>query len=143
MRTLPHSPFLPYDPSVTLYQKFFGFLAPYNFTGPKDEVGAVDVGCNLHAGLNPTTTYRVSGPDALKFLSDNCTNSVAKFPIGSGKHAIMCNSKGQVMQDGVVVRAGEDEFITYWLAPYIDYALQKGNYDATGEDMTGRAKRPA
>jgi glycine cleavage system aminomethyltransferase T len=139
MHTLPHSPFLPYDPSVTLYQKFFGFLAPYNFSGPKDEVEAVDTACNIHAGLNPTTTYKLSGPDALKFLSDHCANSFAKFPVGSGKHAIMCNEKGQVIQDGVLVRTGEQEFMTYWLAPYIDFALQKGNYDAVGEDLTGRA----
>jgi glycine cleavage system aminomethyltransferase T len=42
------------------------------------------------------------------------------------------------MMDGVVVRLAEDEFITYWMTPYIAYALQKGKYNAVGEDLTGK-----
>jgi glycine cleavage system aminomethyltransferase T len=42
------------------------------------------------------------------------------------------------MMDGVIIRTADDEFITYWLQPYIAYALQKGSYDAPGEDITGR-----
>jgi glycine cleavage system aminomethyltransferase T len=94
--------------------------------------------CYLNGHLNPSPTWRVRGPDALKFLSDTCVNGFANFPINSGKHAIMCNEKGRVMMDGVLVRLGEDDFITYWLAPYMPYALAQGKYNATGEELTGK-----
>lgn len=94
--------------------------------------------CYLHGHLNPSPTFRIKGPDALKFLTDTCVNTFANFPIGTGKHAIMCTEEGLVMMDGVLLRLGEDEFITYWLAPYIVYALMKGKYNAAAENLTGQ-----
>lgn len=136
---LAPSPFVPYDPNVALYlTNFFPHAVPYEHTGWRDEVMAWKESAYLHGNLNPSPTYRIRGPEALKFLSDTCVNGFSNFPIGSGKHAIMANEAGQVMIDGVLVRTGEDDFITYWLAPYIAYALQKGNYDAVGEDLTNK-----
>ena len=71
-------------------------------------------------------------------MSGTCVNSFANFPVGTGKHAIMCTEEGLVMMDGVAIRLGEDDFITYWLSPYIVYAFMKGNYNAEGEDLTGQ-----
>ena len=65
-------------------------------------------------------------------------HSFKNFPVGTGKHGIMCTQDGLIMMDGVIIRTAEDEFITYWLQPYIAYAFQKGSYDAQGEDITGR-----
>ena len=73
--------------------------------------------CYLHAGLNPAPTFRVKGPDALKFFSDHCVNSFANFAVGALKHGIMCNDDGLVMAHGVLMRVAEDDFITYFLAP--------------------------
>lgn len=138
-KVFPHSPFVPYDPMVPLYQcTARPFAMPYEYTGWRDETMSWKETCYLHGNLNPSPTYRIKGPEALKFLSDTCVNSFANFPIGMGKHAIMCNEEGLVMMDGVLLRLGEDDFITYWIAPYIAYALQKGNYNAVGEDLTGR-----
>ena len=139
-KVLPHSVFVPYDPkAVDLYLGTgFGYAIPWEYTGSRDETMSWKETCYLHGNLNPTPTFRIKGPDALKFLSDTCVNSFANFPIGTGKHAIMCNEEGLVMMDGVLLRLGEDDFITYWMAPYIVYALMKGNYDAVGENLTGQ-----
>ena len=138
-RYRPHSPFVPLDPNVHLYiGNTFGHIVPYEHTGWRDETMAWKENCYLHGNLNPSPTYRIHGPDALKFLSDSCVNSFKNFPVGSGKHAIMADAQCRVMMDGVLVRTAEDDFITYWMAPYIAYALQKGNYDAVGEDLTGK-----
>ncbi len=135
----PHTPFASYDQRVFLYMTGMGgYAVPYEYTGWRDETIAWKETCYLHGHLNPTPTFRIKGPGALKFLSDTCVNSFANFPIDTGKHGIMCNEEGLVMMDGVLLRLGEDDFITYWLSPYIVYALQKGNYDAVGEDPTGK-----
>ena len=136
---LPHSPFAPHDPSVALYiGNTFQHAVPYEHTDWRDETMAWKDSCYLNGNLNPSPTFRITGPDALKFLSDTCGNGFANFPINSGKHAIMANEKGEVMIDGVLVRLAEDDFITYWMDPYISYALEKGNYDAVGESLTGK-----
>src|SRR4030042_668730 len=139
-KVFPHSMFVPYDPkNVGLYAcTGFPFAVPYEYSGWRDETMAGEGAWYPHAKLNPSPTYRIKGSEAIKFLSDTCVNSFANFPIGTGKHAIMCNEEGLVMMDGVLLRLGEDDFITYWMAPYIAYALMKGNYNAAGEDLTGK-----
>lgn len=136
---IAHSPYVPHDPGVHLYiGNTFAHAVPYEHSGWRDETMAWKDNCYLNGNLNPSPTYRITGPDALRFLSEHCVNSFASFPVGSGKHAIMCNEDGLLMMDGVLVRLAEDDFITYWMAPYIAYALHKGGYDAVGEDLTGK-----
>jgi len=134
----PFSPYVPHDPSTFLYiGNMHAHAVPFEFSGWREETMAWKTGAYLNGNLNPSPTYRITGPDALRFLSDTCVNGFSNFPIASGKHGIMCNEKGQVISDGVLVRLGEDDFITYWMDPYISYALEKGNYDAKGQDLTG------
>jgi glycine cleavage system aminomethyltransferase T len=141
---LQHLPVIAYDPDVSVYDRTFPIplfdnLKPWEHkTGWRDEQLAGKTACALNGTLNPTITFKIAGPEALKFLESTCVNSFAKFPIGSGKHAIMCNDDGLVMADGVLLRLGEEEFITYWLAPYIAYALLESGFDAQGEDLTGQ-----
>jgi glycine cleavage system aminomethyltransferase T len=138
-KVFPHSIYVPYDPKVPLYQcTMRPHAVPYEYTGWRDETISWKKTCYLHGNLNPSPTYRVKGPAALKFLSDTCVNSFTNFPIGMGKHAIMCNEEGLVMIDGVLLRLGEDDFISYWMGPYMSYALMKGKYDARGENLTGQ-----
>ena len=61
------------------------------------------------------------------------TNSFEKFPIGSGKHAIFCGPNGNIIDDGVLVRLGEDEFEGFCLSPYLEFYQAQGNYDVTIE----------
>ena len=141
------SPYVPYDSNVEVYVHSEGWVItppsvggvhPFEYTGWWDEMMSWHESCYLHAGLNPTATYRIKGPDALKFFSDTCVNSFADFPVGKGKHIVMCNEEGFDIKDGVLLRLGEDEFLTYWMWPYAEYALQQGNYNAVGENLTGK-----
>ena len=140
--TFAHSPFVSYDPTVDLYEWAAGgypFLVPWEYTGWRHEQVSWKETAYLHGGLNPSPTFRISGPDALRFLRDHCVNTFANFPVGTGKHAIMCNEDGLVMSDGVLIRTGDEEFVTYWMAPYIAYLLSKGGYDAVGTDITAQS----
>lgn len=137
-KTIEHSPYLPYDANVGLYSVQHGVAMPYQFTDWQEEAMAWKESCYLHAGLNPSPTYKITGPGALDFLAAHCTNSFAKFPVGRGKHALMCRDDGLLLMHGVLLRLGEEEFITYWLSPNIQERLEEGGYDAVGEDLTGK-----
>jgi len=138
-QVLPHSPFVPHDPGVVLYTGIgrpFGM--PYEYTGWRDEQLSWKKTAYLHGNLNPTPTLRLTGPDALRFLSDHLVNGFGDFPLDGGKHGVVCNDEGFVIADGVLLRLGDDDFVTYWLSPYLDYVLSKGEYDVTAEQLTGR-----
>jgi len=140
-KIFPHSVYVPYDPiNVGLYTGTgHPFAIPFEYTGWRDETMSWKQTCYIHGNLNPTPTFRIKGPESLKALSDICVNTPTNFPIGTGKHGIMCTEEGLVMQDGVMIRVGEDDFITYWMAPYLAYALMvKGKYNALGENLTGQ-----
>jgi glycine cleavage system aminomethyltransferase T len=137
-KTFVHHPQIPYDPNVWLYIAQGSVVLPFEWTNWRDETMAGKESCSIHASLNPQPTFRVQGPEALKFLSDVCVNDFTNFPIGRAKHAIMCNEEGLDMGDGVLMRLGEDEFLSYEMgANYIAYVFQRGRYDAVGEDLTG------
>ena len=133
-----HNPAIPYEGDCI---KFLGrgpTVMPFEFTGWREESLSWKESAYLGAVLNPAPTYKIKGPDTLKFLSDTNVNSFKNFPVGMGKHGIMCTEEGIIMIDGVIIRTAEEEVITYWMAPYIAYALEKGNYTAVGEDLTGK-----
>ena len=137
-KTFVHHPLIPYDPNVWLYVAQGSVVVPFEWTNWRDETMAGKESCSIHASLNPQPTFRIKGPEALKFLSDVCVNDFTDFPVGRAKHAIMCNDEGLDMGDGVLMRLGEDEFLTYEMgANYVAYVFGQGEYDAVGEDLTG------
>jgi glycine cleavage system aminomethyltransferase T len=138
-RTFQHLPYAAFDPAVDfyIYSRTFGMglesVVPLEYGGWREEEGSWKKTCYIHAGLNPAPTFRVKGPEALKFFSDHCVNSFAAFAVGTLKHAIMCNDRGLVTAHGVLMRVGDDDFLSYFLAPYAAYKFYSGAYDAQAE----------
>jgi vanillate/3-O-methylgallate O-demethylase len=56
---------------------------------------------------------RFRGPDVIKLFSDVSVNSFAKFSTGQSKHVIHCNETGKIIQEGILSRLGEDEFMLF------------------------------
>jgi glycine cleavage system aminomethyltransferase T len=134
----PLAVYAPFDQKVDFYvNKALGIGAgsavPYEYTNWREEVMSWKENCYIHAGLNPAPTFRVKGPGTLKFFSDISVNSFAKFQTGSLRHCIMCNEEGLVSAHGVLLRLDEDEFLSYFLAPYALFKFSTGNYNAKGE----------
>ena len=48
-------------------------------------------------------------------------NDFTKLKYTGLRHAVICNDKGQILSDGVVIRIAEDRYRTYWLNPPIQY----------------------
>ncbi|MCE5252599.1 MAG: aminomethyl transferase family protein [Actinomycetia bacterium] len=138
-KSLPHLAYAPFDPQVDFYlqSQIFGMgqgtMVPLEYTGWRDEELSWKNTCYLHAGLNPAPTLQVTGPDATRFFSDHCVNTFTNFPAGTLKHAIMCNDEGLVMAHGALLRLGEDDYLSYFLAPYAAYKFYSGGYKAQAE----------
>lgn len=112
--------------------------APYEYTGYKDEVLASKTSAYLGTPLNESPIYEVSGPDATRFMNSICVNNFTTATVGGIRHAILCNEKGQILTDGVVMKIAEETYRTYWLQPVIDFLLQKSGLNVTGTDLTGQ-----
>lgn len=48
----------------------------------------------------------------------------------------MCIENGQIACHGVLLRTGEEEFESFWHAPYLQYAFTRKSYDAKIIDLT-------
>lgn len=138
-----HSQYIPYDPSVNaLYTGYtthpaLGGVQPFSYTGWRDEELASFETCYIHAGLNPAFTGWFTGPDAMRFLEENLANGFQTFTVGKARHGIMVNEEGLLMSDGMLLRTAENEFVTYWLTPYLQYKIESGDYDVEFKDLTG------
>ena len=53
---------------------------------------------------------RVKGPDAEAFTNFVITRDATKIEPMHGKYAILCNEKGGILNDPVLLRLSEDEF---------------------------------
>ena len=146
-RVLKPSMYVPFDPNVPVYTQSEGQvfipaqhcgLHPFQYANEWDEMMASHKGCYINATLNPVATNYTKGPDALKLYRDACVNTFENFSVGKGKHGVMCNENGMIVKDGMLIRLSEDEFMGFWMYPYIGYLAEKGNYDLTDVDVTGR-----
>ena len=53
---------------------------------------------------------RVKGPDAEAFTNYVVTRDTSKIKVGRAKYTIVCNEKGGILNDPVLLRIAEDEF---------------------------------
>ena len=135
---IPFNPVVPWEGDVKTYGMVGPLLFPMEYNGWREESLSWKKGAYLGAALSMSPTYAIEGPDAERFFSDHFVNNFATMPVGGFRHGIMCDEKGRIMQDGVVLRLAQDEFYTMWLDPYIGYVFSKGGYDAVGTALTGQ-----
>ena len=92
----------------------------------------------------------ISGPDALKLISDTGINSVANFPVNMAKQFVPRTPAGHVIGDGILFHLDEDEFVfvgrapaANWLAvPRRDRRLRRRGRVRRPLDRRGRTARP-
>ena len=105
------------------------------YTGWKDEQMSWKTDCYIGDWTNCLEEMYVSGPDALKFLTDFVTNTMVpeKFEVGRAKHYVTCTPDGKVAGEGILFRLAEDEFMIQCSAQYMYYLFEthKDQYNAT------------
>src|SRR3954451_16844665 len=69
----------------------------------------------------------VSGPDALKLLSETGINSFANFPVNMAKQFVPTSPEGGVIGDGILFHLADEEYVFVGRAPVGNYLLWKGS----------------
>lgn len=111
---LPH----PFYGDHVLYHAYDMRLAlpavrAWEFAGWRRETLSWHEGCYIHAGLSSTGPVSIKGPEAKSYLQGLVINSLEKFPVGSMKHAVMCNHEGLIVAHGIIERKAEDHFWSF------------------------------
>ena len=76
------------------------------------------------AGLfdsSPLYKYRIAGPDAERFLAGVLTRDIRTCAPGHAQYTVWCDDRGFVVEDGVVLRFGPDEFVLTAAEPNLAY----------------------
>ena len=98
---------------------FGGFNMPIQYSGISDEhinvrnnVGIFDVS---HMG-----EFFVSGKEALQFLNHVCSNNIGKIEINKAQYNCFTNENGGIIDDLIVYRCDENEYMLVVNASNID-----------------------
>src|SRR6185503_19567880 len=58
---------------------------------------------------SPLFKYRITGPDAMRFLDRLVTRDLSKMEVGHMTYTPWCNARGKVVDDGTIARLGDTE----------------------------------
>ncbi|HEY7887256.1 MAG TPA: aminomethyltransferase family protein [Steroidobacteraceae bacterium] len=79
------------------------------FSSVEQEYFAIRNGASLY-DLTPMVKYRITGPDATRFLDRLVTRSVAKLRPGRVAYALWCDDDGLLIDDGTIFRLDAQEY---------------------------------
>lgn len=81
----------------------------------------------IHAGLNPFPRFIIHGNEFIPFLETISVNTFRNFPIGKARHTVLCNEKGKIVLDGIVMRTGEEDYMAFCMPDFNMINEQMGN----------------
>ena len=130
IRTTPFHPRLSELNTQGLYTHWQGHLSALRYThAPKHEYFAVRNAVGVF-DTSPLFKYRITGPDAERFLAGVLTRDVRSCRPGQAHYTIWCDDRGFVMEDGVVFRHAEDDFLLTAARPNLGWL----------QDLVGRLR---
>ena len=87
--------------------------------------------------VTPLFKYRVTGKDAGRFLSRLIVKDISKLKINQATYCCWCDDAGRVVDDGTVMRFGEEEyFVTAADPSYSWFSRLVRNLEVNIEDIT-------
>jgi vanillate/3-O-methylgallate O-demethylase len=104
-------------------------VVPAEFTNFRREVTAWRESAVLFDQSHHMVNLFISGPDALKLISDTGINSVANFQVDAAKQFVPVSPEGGVIGDGILFREAEEEFTFVGRAPvanWLRYQAEQG-----------------
>jgi len=102
-------------------------VVPAEFSNWRREVKAWRETAVLFDQSHHMVNLFISGPDALKLISDTGINSVANFEVNMAKQFVPVSPEGYVIGDGILFREAEEEFTFVGRAPVANYLQWKGS----------------
>lgn len=111
VRTTPFHDRLAALNTTGLWQHWSGYLVAVKYqTSEKFEYFAVRNGAGL-IDTSPLFKYRIAGPDAQEFLARTLVRDVTTCAVGEAQYTVWCDDRGHVVEDGVVFRLEENEYL--------------------------------
>ena len=89
---------------------FGGFDMPVQYSGILDEHRAVRTAAGLF-DVSHMGEVRVTGPQAFAFVQQLITNDAAKLTDGRALYTVMCQPDGGIIDDLIVYRFAEDDYL--------------------------------
>ncbi len=136
--TTPFHPRLSQLNTTGLYTHWQGHLSALRYThAPKHEYFAVRNSVGVF-DTSPLYKYWVRGPDAERFLAGLLVRDIRTCRPGRAQYTMWCDDRGFVMEDGVVFRHSEHEFLMTAARPNLGYFQGVvGRLRVCLEDVTG------
>ena len=107
----------------------YNVVNDFEYFAFRHSAGLVDV--------TPLFKYRVTGKDAGRFLSQVIVKDICKLKLNQATYCCWCDDLGRVVDDGTVMRFGEEEyFVTAADPSYSWFCRLVGNLDVHIEDLT-------
>jgi aminomethyltransferase len=86
---------------------------------------------------SPLYKYRITGRDAERLLAGVMTRDIRQCRPGKAQYTVWCDDRGFVLEDGVLFRHSEDEFLLTAAEPNLGYFSDlAGRLDVSIEDVT-------
>ena len=109
--------------------KRYQYSLNFEYYAVRNSVGLFDT--------SPLFKYRITGADAENFLSRVFTRDVRRCGVGRAQYTIWCDEAGHVLEDGVVLRLTENEYLLSSAGPNLLYLSGLGEgFDVAIEDIT-------
>lgn len=86
-----------------------GYTTVNCFTEVATEYFAIRNAATLY-DISPMRKYRISGPDAVRYMNRLLTRDAAKIGPGRAGYSVWCDDGGKVIDDGTVFRLSENEY---------------------------------
>ncbi len=137
IRTTPFHERLSELNSQGLFTHWQGFLSPLRYSAaPKHEYFAVRNSVGVF-DTSPLFKYAVRGPDAERLLAGLLVRDIRTCRPGRAHYTLWCDDRGFVMEDGVVFRHSETEFLMTAARPSLGWLQDhRGRLDVDLEDVS-------
>ncbi|MEP9380745.1 vanillate/3-O-methylgallate O-demethylase [Nocardioides cheoyonin] len=107
-------------------------VVPAEFSNWQREQKAWRETAVLYDQSHHMVNFFLSGPDALRLLSETGINSFANFPVDTAKQFVPTASNGGVIGDGILFHLDELDFVFVGRAPtanWLQFHAETGSYD--------------
>lgn len=111
-QVLQQSPFFPRVDAASIVKNWSGwngYQTARVYDTLASEYFAIRSSCSV-MDMTPMEKYRITGPDALKFLNRLVTRDVSKLKPGRVTYVVWCNDDGRVIDDGTIFHLGDDGY---------------------------------
>jgi aminomethyltransferase len=107
----------------------YGMSAKHEYFAVRNSAGYFDT--------SPLYKIRITGKDAEKFLGGVMTRDIRLCRPGKAQYTLWCDERGYVLEDGVVFRHSDNEFLLTAAEPNLGYLSDLvGRLDVAIEDVT-------